>query len=535
MKIEQIKVRIWGTGKYALSLVNRIKEINTIFHEKVGGDVYKIADFIDSNPTKDTFYDQKVIRPEQLWELYKIPVIIAMKDYLEVYNELLNHGYKNYIWMYDYVFYGDKPLANLVKNINLMPIDSILQEYIKNIESTAKYSECYLNTCENPNNAIDICCGMIGNYGQDIKSAHLHCLRVKKVTEHIDVKTIAIYYNRYYNGGVEKVISLLLPVYLRLGLNVVFITDEKNDDEYGIPSGVKRIVIGRSIHDTLWLRKILNIINDNCVDYFISHQYEDFINYYLGLYMHLIGKKICIELHNTYRYIAQSNYENKCIVYNNADTVVTLSTEDRNFWSKKGINAVYIPNPIQEVDVKNNIKKIPESILWVGRVETQQKHVLMTVDVMRQVVKSLPSATLRIVGKGDNLEVMKLLKRKIKDSHLEKNILICGYHTDVSEYYQTSQIFMCTSEFEGFPMAMMDSKLYALPLVLFDLPYLEILKDKKGYIAVPYGDTAGMAKAIVKILSDNKLRDKMSADARNSIEPFLTYNLSDAWKSVIQG
>lgn len=57
-------------------------------------------------------------------------------------------------------------------------------------------------------------------------------------------KNIAVYYHRMGGGGVERVISLLIPLYIEMGYRVVLITDEKrNGDDYEIPTGVTRYVI----------------------------------------------------------------------------------------------------------------------------------------------------------------------------------------------------------------------------------------------------------------------------------------------------
>ena len=69
-------------------------------------------------------------------------------------------------------------------------------------------------------------------------------------------------------------------------------------------------------------------------------------------------------------------------------------------------------------------------------------------------------------------------------------------------------------------------------MVCYELPYLELLRDGRGYINVAQNDAARAAAAIVEILTDDQLRARLSKDARESIEPFLNYNFADAWKQV---
>ena len=56
-----------------------------------------------------------------------------------------------------------------------------------------------------------------------------------------NIKTVGIVYNRYYEGGVERVISLHIPVLLKMGYSVVLIVNESNPEmEYLLPLGVKK-------------------------------------------------------------------------------------------------------------------------------------------------------------------------------------------------------------------------------------------------------------------------------------------------------
>ena len=74
--------------------------------------------------------------------------------------------------------------------------------------------------------------------GQRLANASIFKPSVRKV------KTIGIIYYRFYEGGVEKVISLHIPTYIKMGYSVVLILSETNPEkEYPIPSAVKKIII----------------------------------------------------------------------------------------------------------------------------------------------------------------------------------------------------------------------------------------------------------------------------------------------------
>ena len=67
----------------------------------------------------------------------------------------------------------------------------------------------------------------------------------------------------------------------------------------------------------------------------------------------------------------------------------------------------------------------------------------------------------------------------------ERNVHFVGNQTDVSSWYGQSDIFLLTSDNEGFPMATVEAGAYGLPSVIFDIPWILddiILDGKNGYI-----------------------------------------------------
>ena len=50
------------------------------------------------------------------------------------------------------------------------------------------------------------------------------------------VKTIGIYYPRFFGGGVERFLSMIIPIYRRMGYKIVFFTDVSDEQlEYELP------------------------------------------------------------------------------------------------------------------------------------------------------------------------------------------------------------------------------------------------------------------------------------------------------------
>ncbi len=50
------------------------------------------------------------------------------------------------------------------------------------------------------------------------------------------IRTIGVYYTRFFSGGIERVLSLLIPIYIRQGYRVILFTDLSYPEmEYPLP------------------------------------------------------------------------------------------------------------------------------------------------------------------------------------------------------------------------------------------------------------------------------------------------------------
>jgi|GEM_PF-2522929 len=51
-------------------------------------------------------------------------------------------------------------------------------------------------------------------------------------------------------------------------------------------------------------------------------------------------------------------------------------------------------------------------------------------------------------------------------------------------------------------------------MVMYEIPWLELTRSGRGYMAVSQGDTVAAANAIIKLLDDVEYREKMGGEAR---------------------
>ena len=360
-------------------------------------------------------------------------------------------------------------------------------------------------------------------------------------TNHGNAKTIGIYYTRYFSGGIEKFLSMIMPIYISMNYNVVFFTDMINEsEEYPPPISSENAIFTRIVFKTpsndflSRLEEFKYYIEKYKIDLFCTHQhFGPFPQIFQILFLKLLKIPTIVELHGIFKvYFFNSSIPK---IYRLADALVVLSRVNKAFWKNLGCNAYYIPNPIPLELMKNksskNLKQNKKNILWIGRIDYDKKPQDI-IPIMKEVVKYIPDAKINVVGKPENKVLFDQIQSQIKVEGLENNIIFCGYRLDVSSFYESASVMLMTSPAEGFSYIVSESMIMGVPIVCYELPYLEFFRQQKGYISVRQSDSRSAAMAIVRVLKNHDLRDKLSREAKKNIESFINYDIAGAWRKV---
>jgi len=163
-----------------------------------------------------------------------------------------------------------------------------------------------------------------------------------------------------------------------------------------------------------------------------------------------------------------------------------------------------------------------------------EKNILDGIKIIEKVIKQIPNATLTIVGGGDDKHYIDSIKGYIKTRNLDKNVKMVGFKKDVVPYYQSADVMLLTSKAEGFCLSLFESKICGLPLVTYELPNLDAIREGKGMFVVPQNDIEEAAEKIVQILSNPDLKKSMGEEARQSIEKMYPNNLDKHWNHIFE-
>lgn len=354
------------------------------------------------------------------------------------------------------------------------------------------------------------------------------------------IRTIGIFYFRMAKGGVQRVISLQIPMFIKLGYHVVLFTDECDPDkEFEIPSEVERVILPNSfrIATSEYRQRALKLneqIREKQIDVMLYHAGTSPMLFYDMLITKAQGIPFVVTVHELFSQgmVKLSPWQRQRVgVYRLLDRLIVLSRVEQTYWTTLGISAEYVPNPIQ--DSQQRCKE-GGYILWIGRFEKEQKQYGEAIHIMNLVVQSVPNAKMKMVGNEVTPNARKDIDKLIAKYGLQDNVEVIDFQKDVQSLYEGAKVQLITSAYESFPMTIIESKSYAVPLVLYDMPYLELLQDKKGYRSVMQGDRKMAARELTVILKNDDVYHELSVAAAESIQPFREYDLAGHWNRILQ-
>jgi glycosyltransferase involved in cell wall biosynthesis len=131
------------------------------------------------------------------------------------------------------------------------------------------------------------------------------------------------------------------------------------------------------------------------------------------------------------------------------------------------------------------------------------------------VVRNCPDFKLTLVGEGPRRTAIEEL---VQEMGLSRNVVLAGSVPDASELMPHFHFSVLSSVEESFPNAVIESMAFAVPVVATRVGGVpELVRDGVDGLLVPPGDAAALAGAMLRLLSDPGLRERMAGSARERV------------------
>lgn len=151
-------------------------------------------------------------------------------------------------------------------------------------------------------------------------------------------------------------------------------------------------------------------------------------------------------------------------------------------------------------------------LLTVGSLKLQKNHALLLRSFAMLVATQ--DAQLVILGEGDLRESLEQLSR---DLGIVDKVIFAGFQHNTTAFYQTADLFVLSSDYEGFGNVIVEALACGTPVVSTDCPSgpAEILDNGKYGALVPVGDELALAEAMQVALYTEHEPERLRARARD--------------------
>ncbi|WP_394279008.1 glycosyltransferase family 4 protein [Microbacterium sp.] len=394
-------------------------------------------------------------------------------------------------------------------------------------------------------NESDIIRAITRFYPQLLSSLRLHSPRLQDGSR--SVRTIALVTGTLRTGGVSAVIAAQTRFLSEAGYRVVVIARTPGGDASPLPPGTTFLELrDRELSGKLqeWQR----ICGSNDIDLVIDHQIlytSDWPQF--ALVARGEGAATIGWLHNSVaRPILVGNDRLSLIERCSSllSKLVTLSRLDAAYFSLRGIDhAVWLPNPPSPLMLSAPAPRTPKpfspdriELVWWGRLEQRTKQVYDLISVGAALDRLSVEYHLTVIGPDwDDVTAAKFNARARQYGVAERVVAIGPRRGQaLIDAIDAAHLFVSTSVIEGYQLTIAEAQSRGLPVVMYELPWLDLVQDNEGIIAVPQGDADAIAAEIATLASNPSRYTELSNASLAASERVLRRDLPGLYRDLVE-
>ncbi len=202
---------------------------------------------------------------------------------------------------------------------------------------------------------------------------------------------------------------------------------------------------------------------------------------------------------------------------------------------KEQVKLMAMPNPLSfEIDVEPTVMQQKQNtVLVIGRIEEIPKHISLIIDLWAHYEHELPESDwqLKIVGNGPSL-------LDYQQRAVTLGVRRCSFEglQNPQSYYREAKLFLMTSDFEGFPMTLVEAQQYGcVPIVLHTFSALsEIVEHGRNGMIVEGHDMDAFYQTMLRLMSNTEATQKMGLNAMHDCQRYSQRNVCDKWKGILE-
>jgi glycosyltransferase involved in cell wall biosynthesis len=173
-------------------------------------------------------------------------------------------------------------------------------------------------------------------------------------------------------------------------------------------------------------------------------------------------------------------------------------------------------------------------VVGVGRLE-EQKNFFLLIRAFKQLIHSYPDYKLVIYGEGNlRSELEGYASKKLPNDSFH----FPGNNADLLNSIKDAEMFVLSSNYEGFPNVLIEAMAIGMPVISTDCPSggpTELIRNGENGYLVPVNDDLAMFNSMLKIVQNSEYSTQMGKNATLVKEKYEAQAISELWLQYLIG
>lgn len=351
---------------------------------------------------------------------------------------------------------------------------------------------------------------------------------------------IAIVTTSLAQGGAERVAANLSFLFTAMGYSVQLITI---NDAIAYEYAGELYNLGSQVRTKGWLRKIHKAIL--LKSYLTKHQFSWVIDNRTRpvfwkelMYKWVYRNARVIYLIHSFKlqnYLPNSPRLAHFLYPKNTPFVAVsqaIAQEVQRNYGFVKVQTIYNNLPNFSKSAANSTEGQPY-ILFFGRLDNRVKNFNLLLTAYKLSGLDKAGVPLKIMGDGPDLAV---ISQQINQLNLADFVQLLPFQANPVAVIQQAKFTVLSSQYEGFPMAIVESLALGVPVVSVDCQSgpAELIQSGENGLLVPNHQAQALADALHELHTNSALYEKCKNNAQKSVEHLSLETISAQWHKLLQ-
>jgi N-acetylgalactosamine-N,N'-diacetylbacillosaminyl-diphospho-undecaprenol 4-alpha-N-acetylgalactosaminyltransferase len=345
-------------------------------------------------------------------------------------------------------------------------------------------------------------------------------------------------------GGAERVSGLLSVYFVKKSFFVHHILVH-DSVEYTHAGEILNLGKDRNSKKLSWKKRVAKFrvlrefLKDNLFDFIIDTRVRTSLFQEVILYKYLFKTPVIRIIHsfNTNLYFFENAIISNWLYKSTSLVCVSKGIKrklQRQFKFPK-LKQIYNPIDFKKIEKESEVNvdiKYP-FILAVARMELKEKQLDVLIKAYSESILIENNIKLVLLGDG---RLRTTLQQYSKSLNVEEHVVFLGKVNNPFPYFKQALFTVLTSEYEGFPMVLLESLACETPVISYDCASgpNEIIIHRENGILIENQNFEKLVNALNELYSNEKLYYHCKSNAKTSVRKFSLHNIGENWETLFK-